>query len=159
MTQITEVREIADELVEAFERLMPQLSMTSAPPKADWLQQMLDSGTSLLFIARNDDGTIVGSATLVLVYLPSGPRGRVEDVVVDENARNRGIGGLLTDACIDRARDFGAISVDLTTHPKRGSANRLYEKAGFELFETNAYRYWLSATQQEEPPPVDQIKE
>ena len=154
MVAVSEVHEVTDELVEAYVRLMPQLSMSSSPPSAEWLQQLLDSGTSPLFVAHDGDGVIVGAASLVLVYIPSGPRARVEDVVVDQNARNQGIGGLLTDACIDRARDFGAISIDLTTHPDRGSANSLYQKMGFEQFTTNAYRYWLSETQTEEPKPV-----
>jgi ribosomal protein S18 acetylase RimI-like enzyme len=46
---------------------------------------------------------------------------------------------------IDRAREQGCVTVDLTSRPSREAANRLYQSVGFALRETNIYRYDLRA--------------
>jgi len=58
-------------------------------------------------------------------------------------ARGQGVGDALTRAMIDRAREFGAVTVDLTSRPSRDAANRLYQRAGFVRRETNIYRLTL----------------
>jgi ribosomal protein S18 acetylase RimI-like enzyme len=64
-------------------------------------------------------------------------------VIVDESARGAGIGELLTNAAIDRARSAGARAVGLTSRPAREAANRLYLRLGFEMRDTNVYRLKL----------------
>ena len=64
----------------------------------------------------------------------------VEDVIVDEASNNQGIGRLLLDAMVERARQLGAKTIDLTSRPSREAANHLYRKAGFEVRDTNVYR-------------------
>jgi ribosomal protein S18 acetylase RimI-like enzyme len=49
----------------------------------------------MLFIARRK-GVIVGMLTLVTFPPPSGLRGPIEDVVVDQDARGRGVDTALT---------------------------------------------------------------
>jgi ribosomal protein S18 acetylase RimI-like enzyme len=70
-------------------------------------------------------------------------RAWIEDVVVDESARGRGVGEALNREALDRARGLGAKTVDLTSRPSREAANRLYQRLGFEPRETNIYRYSL----------------
>jgi hypothetical protein len=41
------------------------------------------------------------------------------------------------------ARTAGARVLHLTSHPRRGAANRLYLRLGFELRDTNVYSYKL----------------
>src|SRR5262249_49228227 len=65
----------------------------------------------------------------------------IEDVVVDEAARGRGVGAALTTEAIGLARAAGARTVDLTSRPSRQAAGRLYERAGFEERDTRGYRY------------------
>jgi ribosomal protein S18 acetylase RimI-like enzyme len=64
-------------------------------------------------------------------------------VIVDESVNGQGIGRRLTEAMIDRARDLGCATVDLTSRPSREAANHLYKKVGFTERETNVYRYDL----------------
>jgi ribosomal protein S18 acetylase RimI-like enzyme len=64
-------------------------------------------------------------------------------VVVDEAARKTGVGEALTQAMLERAREQGCITVDLTSRPSREPANNLYLKTGFTPRETNVYRYDL----------------
>lgn len=135
---------VTDELVDAFARLTPQLSRSNPAPDAAALTEIVESLATDQFVARDGDGRIVGVSTLAVFRIPTGPRAWIEDVIVDESAAGQGIGGLLTRAMVDRARERGCITVDLTSRPSRAAANRLYQREGFELRETNVYRFTLA---------------
>lgn len=93
-----------------------------------------------VLIARDSADEIVGAMILVLFPLASGLRAWIEDVVVDEAARGRGIGAALNRYAIEIARQAGARTVDLTSRPDREAANRLYARLGFNQRNTNVYR-------------------
>lgn len=131
---------VSDAVVEAFRHLIPQLSRTSPPPTRTELEEI--AATQTLLVERDGD-TLNGALTLVLYRIPTGLRARIEDVVVDETARSRGVGEALTREAIRLAREAGARHVELTSHPSREAANRLYRRLGFEPRETNVYRYEL----------------
>lgn len=138
--------EVTPELVDAFARLVPQLSTSSAPPGKEELSEMVAAdGTSVLVARLASDGEtrgdIVGTLTLVVFRIPTGIRAWIEDVVVDDSARGRGVGEALTMHAVDIARDAGAKTVDLTSRPSREAANRLYQRLGFTPRQTNVYRY------------------
>jgi ribosomal protein S18 acetylase RimI-like enzyme len=137
---IDEVTEMSPELVEAFARLIPQLSSSSPPPGPDELAEIVASSSSVLLVARTAGGAIVGSLTLALFRVPTGLRAWIEDVVVDESARGGGVGEALVVVAVKRAEHFGAKSVDLTSRPSRDAANRLYQRLGFVSRTTNVYR-------------------
>jgi ribosomal protein S18 acetylase RimI-like enzyme len=101
----------------------------------------VDSASSVLLVARDRAGALVGSLTLALFRVPTGLRAWIEDVVVDESARGAGAGEALVAAALERAGAVGARSVDLTSRPSREAANRLYVRMGFELRTTNVYRF------------------
>ena len=132
-----------DELVDAFARLTPQLSRSNPAPTREALGEIVRSDASRLLIARADDGTIVGSLTLVLFRIPTAVRAWIEDVVVDESVRGKGIGEALNREALRIAKDAGARTVDLTSRPSREAANRLYQRLGFKQRDTNVYRYDL----------------
>lgn len=134
----------ADEpLYLACQRLVPQLTDTSPPPTREELASLVGSPCSVLFMARHTDfgGEILGLATLLLYRVPTGLRGYIEDVVVDERARGRRLGEALTWACLVHAQESGAPYVGLTSNPSRVAANRLYQKMGFVQRHTNVYKY------------------
>ncbi|WP_158879699.1 GNAT family N-acetyltransferase [Amycolatopsis anabasis] len=126
------LREITDETVEAFARLLPQLSRTARPLDRAALEAMVACGANTVLLARSG-GPIVGTLTLVRFPIPSGLRARIEDVVVDESARG-------PEEAVRLARAAGARTVDLTSRPSRGSANRLYERLGFTARDSRVYR-------------------
>jgi ribosomal protein S18 acetylase RimI-like enzyme len=138
------VHEVTDEVVAAFARLVPQLSATTAPPGRNALEEIVGSPAVTVLIARAG-GTIVGTLTLAMFPIPTGFRAWIEDVVVDEAARGRGIGEALTTEAIGLARAAGAKTVDLTSRRSRTAAGRLYERAGFEERDTRVYRYRMPA--------------
>lgn len=59
-------------------------------------------------------------------------RALIENVRVAKAARGRGLGELLMDAAIERARAAGCGLVQLTTDRQRVDAHRFYERLGFE---------------------------
>ena len=131
---------VDDELVEAFATLIPQLSSSSPPPSAKELQAIVDAVDSVLLIARLD-GRVVGSLTLAFYRIPTGLKAWIEDVVVHDSARGQGVGEALNRAAIAEAVHRGAKHVSLTSRSSRDAANRLYQRLGFQPYETNVYRY------------------
>lgn len=134
--------EVADrasqEVLDGLNRILPQLSSSAPPLTLVQLDEICVNDT--VFIAR-DGGVIVGSLTLVIFRLPTGLRAWIEDVVVDEAARGKGVGEKLNKAAIKATFDSGARTLDLTSRPSREAANRLYQKLGFKARETNVYRF------------------
>ena len=138
--EVEECHEVTDELVASMERLIPQLSSSSPPPDAAVLATITDSPACHLLVARDETG-ILGSLTLVVFPIPTGIRAWIEDVVVDSDARGKGVGDALNRHAIELAESLGAKTVDLTSRPSREAANRLYRRIGFEQRDTNVYRY------------------
>ena len=137
--EIKEIAKVDDKLVEA-NGWFHNYSNSNSPPDRSALEEIVTSDSSIL-LAAFIDGEIVGSLTLVLFSIPTGKRAWIEDVVVDEKCRNRGIGEVLNKDAINIARQRGAKTVDLTSRPSRQSANRLYNRLGFIQRETNIYRF------------------
>ena len=141
--RVEEAKEADDAIVDAFVRLTPQLSRSNPPPSRAELDEIVHSEASHLLVARDDDGQVIGSLTLVLFRIPTAVRAWIEDVVVDEAARGQGVGEALNREALRIAKDAGARTVDLTSRPSREAANRLYQRIGFKQRDTNVYRYEL----------------
>jgi ribosomal protein S18 acetylase RimI-like enzyme len=132
---------VGDDLVAAMAALVPQLSRSSPPPGREQLAEMVSAPGTLLLVARDEAGAIVGTLTLVTFRIPTGMRAWIEDVIVDSSVRGRGVGEALTRAALEAAAARGARTVDLTSRPEREAANRLYRRVGFQPRQTNVYRY------------------
>jgi ribosomal protein S18 acetylase RimI-like enzyme len=142
--EVLVVDAVSDELLATFERLIPQLSASSPPPSREALEEMISNPSTVLFAALVD-GTMQGSLTLAFYRIPTGLKAWIEDVVVDESARGRGVGAALSEAALTEARRRGAKDVSLTSRPFRDVANRLYVRLGFVARDTNVYRFTMSA--------------
>jgi len=141
--QIDIVTQADDELCEAFQRLIPQLTQNNPPPSSDDLADLVRSASSTLMVARDASGKIVGALTLSVYRVPTGIRSIIEDVIVDNAARGQGIGEALMFRAIEIAKEKGAQNIALTSNPLRQAANRLYLRVGFKKRETNAYQMKL----------------
>lgn len=140
---IIEVSKFSSEYVDVLQKLLPQLSRSAAPPSAALTRQIIESDSSRLLIAKEDE-LILGMLTIVIFPIPSGVRAWIEDVVVDEAGRGKGVGEALNQHALKLAKDEGARTVDLTSRPSREAANRLYQRIGFVPRETNIYRYEIT---------------
>ena len=143
MIKIFEITEMSQKVYDAFERLLPQLSSSAKIPTWDELSDLIASKAGIVLAAVDDEDPeekILGTMTLVVFRIPTGVRAWVEDVVVDKEARGQGIGEKLIRASIERAKEEGAKTIDLTSRPSRVEAHRLYKRCGFEMRETCVFR-------------------
>jgi ribosomal protein S18 acetylase RimI-like enzyme len=130
------------EFADAIARLLPQLSANAAVPSAGEQRELIESPCNTILVARDHQGgSIIGMLTLAVFRIPTGVRAWIEDVIVDQAARGRGIGEALTRESLRIAKEKGARTVELTSRPSRQAANRLYQRVGFVKRETNVYRY------------------
>ncbi|MFK7852024.1 MAG: GNAT family N-acetyltransferase [Akkermansiaceae bacterium] len=142
---IEEASEFSDDLHQAVSQLLPQLVGFPKTIEASELRDIIKGPHTLLLVAKQEDSfVIVGMLTLVIYRIPTGTRAWIEDVVVSQAARGQGVGMALTDYAKQKAGDLGADMIDLTSNPARESANRLYQRAGFNIRETNVYRLNIS---------------
>jgi len=142
---IEKVSRLTDEIFDAIQRLIPLLGTHKPKPSWDDLTLLLDSENSRLLIARfpASDSPIAGMLTIALYRVPTGGRSIVEDLVVDDQFRGRGIAKALLQSAVEIAREAGANGVALTSNPQRVEANQLYLRMGFKKRQTNAYFYEL----------------
>lgn len=109
---------------------------------ADYLKEIADvstrAGKSTVFVAVDDDGAILGTATLELDdpitegEPPMAPgEARLRMLGVDASARGRGVGQALLDATIAHARERDRTRMILNTTDVMRAAQRLYERNGF----------------------------
>jgi ribosomal protein S18 acetylase RimI-like enzyme len=139
--RVEEATSLTVDLVAALGRLVSQLSSSAPTLTDDQLRQIIEGPATRLLIARDEEGAIIGSLTLAVFRIPTGVRAWIEDVVVDEAARGQGAGEALSREAVRLAQEAGARTIDLTSRPDRESANRLYERLGFERRATNVYRF------------------
>src|SRR2546422_9647996 len=133
--EVATANRVDDELVAAFNRLVPQLSRSAAVPTPDLIREIVDAQASTVLVARDrrDAGRIVGMLTLVVFRIPTGVRAWIEDVVVDEAVRGGGVGPALSQEAARRAVGLGARTVELTSRPSREAANGLDQSVGCVL--------------------------
>jgi ribosomal protein S18 acetylase RimI-like enzyme len=142
---IEKVTGITDEILKAVTHLVPQLGAHKAPPTRDELTALVKSAGSTLLIARYPDeiGAITGMLSLTVYRVPTGMRSIVEDMIVDESMRRRGIAEALMLRAIELAREAGANVMTLSSNHTREAANKLYQSMGFQKRDTNSYIYRL----------------
>jgi ribosomal protein S18 acetylase RimI-like enzyme len=140
---IERVNRISERVFEAVLRLMAQLAPDTELPTKDYFERVLTSENIHFFTGGLDDNRIVAMLTIGTYNTPSGTKVWIEDVVVDESQRGKGLGEELMLFAIDYSKSLGAGSISLTSRPSRIVANRLYQKLGFLQSETNVYKYLL----------------
>lgn len=141
--KITQVKRFNSRVFEAVQRLLPQLDPDSEMITAEKFKSIIKSGNTHFFIAETDNREIAGMLTAAVYVIPTGTKFWIEDVVVDDSFRGKGIGKELMVFALEFAKSTGAKSVDLTSRPSRVAANKLYQDLGFILRETNVYRLKL----------------
>lgn len=87
--EVRQVTEVTDSLLEAFGRLMPQLSPRLEAPSGERLRAVAANPSAALFTAESG-GAVVGALTLVWYDVPSGRKAWIEDVVVDARPGDSG---------------------------------------------------------------------
>tara|TARA_R110002096_G_scaffold407483_1_gene606054 strand:- start:1458 stop:1730 length:273 start_codon:yes stop_codon:yes gene_type:complete len=79
---------ITDSVLNAFRKLIPQLSSNCVLATKKVLEDIINSNSILLFIAE-ENNEILGTLTLVFYKTPTRDKVWIEDVVVDKAARGK----------------------------------------------------------------------
>lgn len=124
----------------ALAGLVRQLSSSAPELSLDTLREVVAQECNHLLVAVEGE-TLVGCALLTIVTTTAGRRGHLDDVVVAEVHRKRGIGEMLVREALRIATTDAARSVDLTSRASRQAAQRLYLRVGFVPRETTPYRW------------------
>lgn len=140
MIEIAELNEADEDTLAAINRLLPQLSGSARPISLERLGELADSGATRIYLAK-EGSVVLGMLSLVVFSIPTGTKAWVEDVVVDGQARGKGVGKSLVRHALEEASRLKAKAVDLTSRPSREAANLLYQSLGFEVRQTNVYRH------------------
>jgi len=142
---IEKVAEVTEEALGAVQGLVPLLGAHKQIPTWDDLVNIVNSGNSILLVARFPDSSsqIVGMLTISIYRVPTGGRSIIEDLVVVTTQRNKGVAKELLLSAIEIAREAGVNGVSLTSNTGRVEANQLYLRMGFKKRETNAYFFEL----------------
>ena len=143
MVRVDQVTEATPEIYAALERLLPQLNSQLPIPTMERLRSIVADPAVSLLVAREGE-QIIGTTTVIVYTTPFWIKARLDEVVVDEAARGKGVGAELVKASLDLARKKGVEVVELQSGLQREAAQRLYVKMGFKLRETNVYRIVLS---------------
>lgn len=127
-------------LLQSINKLLPQLSALAKPLSKAELKEVIDSNQLILAIEYEK---VYGMLSLTTCKLTTGKKALIEDLVVDDSVRGKGIGKMLLNKAIELAKNKELRHIDLTSNPFRKEANALYQKLGFEKRETNVYRFHL----------------
>jgi GNAT superfamily N-acetyltransferase len=140
--RVEQVTEATTEVHTALALLLPQLNPRLPVPTMERLQAIVADPAVTLLVAR-DGQQIVGTTTVIVYTTPFWIKARLDEVVVDEASRGKGVGAALVKASLDLARERGVEVVELQSGVQREAAHRLYEKLGFKRRDTNVYRIGL----------------
>ena len=120
------------------------------PPDADLLamaRALIADHTleGLQLIARDDDGTAVGFATIFWTWSTSSAArvGTMNDLYVAPDARGGGYADALIKECVERCRQRGAIRLEWQTALDNHRAQKVYDRVGGT--KESWFDYWLEA--------------
>ncbi len=133
---------VTDDAVRELCALASELRGEPVDASRESIEAIVGSDTAHLMTVQ-DDGRIVGMATLILIPKVGKLVSLLEDVVVSEKYRGQGLGKLLIEAVIAEAEACGARSISLTSRPSRVAAQALYLKFGWKKRETDAFKLTL----------------
>ncbi|MDO8507587.1 MAG: GNAT family N-acetyltransferase [bacterium] len=123
---------------EMVKSLYSQLSKRSGEPSLERLEAVIEADHVLL--GALDGDRLVGIGSLYILKMPKVTKCLIEDIVVDESARGKGVGRSITTKLIEEAKKIDANYVDLTSKRARVASHKLYQSLGFEERESNIYR-------------------
>lgn len=86
------------------------------------------------------EGKIVGFGSVSFFHSSfKGITGVIEDIIVDEKYRSKGLGKELMSSLLKEAEKRNAKVLTLTSNPNRKKARAIYEKLGFKLYDTGFF--------------------
>ncbi len=107
------------------------------------LKKILEDKDNIVFVLCKEENQIVGIAMMAMYKVISGHKGMVEDVVVDQGQRGKGIGRKLMEKLLEEGKNKNLDEILLFTGHHRTPAIALYKSLGFQLKNSGLYRLVL----------------
>ena len=123
---------VQDQISALFKQLNANISQLSS-------KEVLDDTDKTMFACCREEDLIIGIALMVDYKVISGHKGIVEDVVVDNKHRGKGIGRKLMEKLLEEGRNRNLDEIILFTGHHRLPAIRLYKRLGFRKKESGMY--------------------
>lgn len=121
---MVKIEKLQKEDIEAVSRI--EEAAFSMPWKAKDFEQLLSDEKSLYLVAKVDE-KVVGCCGVTNVC----GEGNINNVVVDEAYRGRGIAFAMMQKLLEQGRQLGCVEFTLEVRVSNASAIHLYEKLGF----------------------------
>ncbi len=145
--KIQTLTEYNEETANRIRELLIQLSRSGKDrgeiPR-EWFNDLISSPSHDMLLAVDNNGEIVGIATLSIIMGPIVHKvAYLEDFVTDQKVRGQGIGTQLWDAMLDWARNKSCTELCFTSGHGREAAQTFYLHKGAEIYDTNYFRFPL----------------
>ena len=137
---IKQINALTPAIQTAIQHFIDLLVSTPYTASNETLTALVASENSHLFLAYDETENIMGMITVGIYYSSTGKKAWIEDVVVDDTYRGKGIGEKLVQHAIEFVKTKNVNLLMLTSHPSRIAANKLYPRVGFSKRETNVYK-------------------
>lgn len=110
----------------------------------EWFEDLIASPSHDMLIARDENGKILGIATLSIIMGPIVRKNAyLEDFVTDKDYRGQGVGTKLWEAMLTWAKEKGCKELNFTSGKGREEAWQFYQHKGAEIYDTNFFRLEL----------------
>ena len=103
------------------------------------INDVLSQGNEFICVCCWDNEKLVGMASLATYKVISGHKGMVEDVVVSDEMRGKGIGRKLMELLISEGQKLNLSEILLFSGHHRKPAIALYKSLGFNLKNSGMY--------------------
>ena len=144
---VKRVTEYSPELAQRVRELLIQLSRSGKDKgevPEEWFVDIINSPWHDLIVAVDDDGRVIGMASLSVSMGPGiSKNAYLEDFVVDAEARTGGVGSALWNEMLAWGREKGCKRMEFTCGNGREIAQAFYKKHGAEVYDTNFFRVEL----------------
>lgn len=109
-----------------------------------FLENRIQNNESVIFIARNDENTMVGFIQLYPLFSSTQMKGLwlLNDLFVTTEYRGQGYSKQLINAAKEHCKKTGYCGLMLETEKNNVIANKLYESTSFEIDEEHNFYFW-----------------
>ena len=106
-----------------------------------WFSNLISSPSHDMLLAIDDDGKIIGIATLSIIMGPIVRKNAyLEDFITDESVRGQGVGSKLWEAMLEWGKEKGCNNLVFTCGQGREASQQFYKNHGAEIYDTNFFR-------------------
>lgn len=124
-----------------FQNQIRALFQQLAPTKKQLqLLDIFNDKNNITLVYGIKDGEILGMASMCVYTVISGKKAWIEDVVVHENERGKGLGRKLMQKLLEVAKKKGVTELLLFSAEHRVAAKQLYEDLGFKMSASKLYK-------------------